>query len=165
MMGDRGPLAHNSYGLRPGPRRKPANTGAVRPVAGSAVEVMTSGSNLAPLPAPEGLSPLGVVTWDQLIVAIPGRHDILDAPTVARYAELTAERAVWAEQLVEHGHLLEEVIVSPRGDVGSVLARVRTEDGVHDVSQHGQRWACSCAASDECRHVRRVQRNVQAVAS
>ena len=117
MMGDRGPLAHNAYGLRPGPRRKPANTGAVRPVAGSAVEVMTSASNLAPLPAPEGLSPLGVVTWDALIVAIPGRHDILDAPTVARYAELTAERGVWAEQLVEHGHLLEEVIVSPRGDV------------------------------------------------
>ena len=56
-------------------------------------------------------------------------------------------------------------VVVLRGDVGSVLARVRTEDGVHDVSQHGQRWACSCAASDECRHVRRVQRNVRAVAS
>jgi phage terminase small subunit len=48
---------------------------------------------------------------------IPFGHDALDAPSLARFCELTVERQALRADLETRGNLLEEPIVTPLGNV------------------------------------------------
>jgi phage terminase small subunit len=121
-MGQRGPLAGNSHGLKSGPAvpRTPAgHKSRVRstraaPTVLPVVQVVTD--NSAP-PPPASLPAEAAEVWTELAGVIPLRHPQLDTPTLERFARLTVERRGYEAVLDERGVVLEEPIISPTGKV------------------------------------------------
>ena len=106
LVGNRGRLPGSTYG-NPGGRTR-AKTPALLPV--QSLEVVIP-------PPPDHLSEPGAEIWSIIHEHMPALQSSLDSHTVQRYCE-AAEDLVRARAEIEHrGLLLEEPIVSPRGDV------------------------------------------------
>ena len=111
-MGARGPLAGANYGKKPG--RKPKASLLPTP----AVSLLPSATEPAPEP-PETLGTLGRQVWTDVWEGLPaGVLEVqADYLTVTRLAEAAEDRAAARAAVIELGPLLEEPIVTPRGDV------------------------------------------------
>lgn len=101
--GRRGPLRGSAH-------RLPTAGGRVRPPA----EVVEASK---PPPVPRHLGPAARKVWRTVMATMPLSLPELDALSVSRFAELVEERDQVMAAWREHGPLLEEPIVSPKGDV------------------------------------------------
>jgi P27 family predicted phage terminase small subunit len=112
-MGARGPLSGARYGEKSG-RKPKASKAAVVPVRTLMAPMVDP-----PPPAPENLGELGRQVWLDVWEGLP--PSVLEAQadylTVARLCEAAEDRAAARAAVVELGPLLEEPIVTPRGDV------------------------------------------------
>jgi P27 family predicted phage terminase small subunit len=66
---------------------------------------------------PATLGDAGRDAWNELAPTIPGFHSHLDRPILQRFCELCDEREAYRQALSDHGALLSEPIVGPKGDV------------------------------------------------
>ena len=67
--------------------------------------------------APRGLRAPGRAAWALVWVEAAGWLADVDRPIVERLARLVDELAIYHAALVKHGAVIEEMVVSPRGDV------------------------------------------------
>jgi P27 family predicted phage terminase small subunit len=105
-------------------------------------EIATQSDNLPVLhdSTPAALGDVGRDAWNELRPLIPGFNRHLDTPALTRFCELLDERASYRAALAEHGALLPEPVITPKGEtVGTRLvanpaeAMLRRVDKALDV--------------------------------
>lgn len=136
-MGRRGPVSGASFGMKSGPKSDPqrpsrrqvaAATAKSAPAPAKKVTKRTkkpaTPSAVVPIgssvPAPPShLGVDGLAVWLDVWSGLPraAAHPKLDRLSVTRLAEAVDDRKRARAALIEHGTLLEEPIVSPKGDV------------------------------------------------
>lgn len=86
-------------------------------------------------PAPPTLGEEGQAVW-RLLVAQMSWAQELDLPAIQRFCELLEERSMVRRALVERGVLLEEVLVSPNGQVvGTRVVANPALKALHGIDQ------------------------------
>lgn len=81
-----------------------------------ALSEVRHGQGELPAIEPAGLSDEGLAIWAAVYRLCPWLTEV-DAPVVEHLARLEEEAAAYREALAERGPLIEEPIVSPRGEV------------------------------------------------
>jgi P27 family predicted phage terminase small subunit len=109
-MGARGPAVGSTYGRKTGPKPKTAIV---------AVPTFLPTQADPPPAPPDTLGPLGQQIWLDVWEGMPATalDPQLDHLTITRLAEAAEDRAAARSAIVELGVVLEEPIVTPRGDV------------------------------------------------
>ena len=114
MTGSRGPIA-GSQSARQVVRTRRANQG-VAPLAVLPSVAALSGPSEPPTP-PRGLRAPGKAVWRLVWLEAGVWLADADRPIVERLARLVDELALYHAALVKHGAVIEELLVSPRGEV------------------------------------------------
>ena len=114
VTGSRGPIA-GSQSARQVVRTRRANQG-LAPLAALPSVAALSGPQEPPKP-PRGLRAPGKAVWRLVWLEAAGWLADADRPIVERLARLVDELAIYRAALVKHGAVIEEMVVSPRGDV------------------------------------------------
>ncbi|HUY24074.1 MAG TPA: P27 family phage terminase small subunit [Candidatus Saccharimonadales bacterium] len=108
-MGERGPVGRSPQAAeRLG---RPSHGASATP----ALSVLPGGATRLPEP-PEGLGEAAAITWREVKAGAPWLA-AADRSTVQELVEREQDLEVCREALRRHGALLEEIVVSPRGDV------------------------------------------------